>query len=145
MSTDNDQQKLEAKAWKYVNHASGAVMFFDSYLERWPKPRRTRAERICRVTLEEVKNEADLAGLGYRTRNTVIVELPTETFRSIRKQCMERELRDKPITFAFQLDQAGSLTSLDIDGKPIAPRVRRDSDVVPKEPRAPAGSAATSG
>jgi hypothetical protein len=141
MSENTDPQKLEAKAWKYVNHATGAVMFFNSNMGL----RYTRGTRICRVTLEEVKNEADLDGLGYRTRNTIIVELPTETFRSIRKQCLERDLRDAPMKFAFQLDEEGSLRSLDIDGKPIAPRVRRDSDVVPKNPQAPTGGAAISG
>jgi hypothetical protein len=141
MSESTDPQKLEATAWKYVNHATGAVMFFNSHLGL----RYTRGTRICRVTIEEVKNEADLDGLGYRTRNTIIVELPTETFRSIREQCLGRALNERPMTFAFQLDEEGSLRTLDIDGKPVEPRVRRDSVVVPKNPQSPTGGAASSG
>jgi hypothetical protein len=142
MSSNSNGQALDAKAFEYLNHPYGAVMFFDTDRELWRQERAARGSRICRITLEEVKNAADLDGLGYRTRNTLIVELPTDTFQRIRKQLREHDLREQALKLTFQLNDEGSLQSLEINGASVAPRTGRGSQVAPKSsPIAPAGTA----
>lgn len=139
---DMNQQKYTARAFQYVNHQNGAALFFNVEGQLPPREWRARGSAIQRVTIEEVKSEDDLDGVGFRTLNTVIIELYRAAFRRLLESLQERDLRVAPIAFTFRVDQEGSLQDLFIDGEPIAPRVEPPADSAAPSDVAPKNAAA---
>jgi hypothetical protein len=129
---DTKPHRYAANTFKYVNHQNGAALFFD--LEGQPVARAWRAagDVIHRITIEELKSKDDVDGIGFRTQNAAIIELPADDFRNVRRR-LQRDLVAHPVIFEFGVNEEGSLLELYIDGQRFEPRPGRRSSVVSKE------------
>lgn len=132
MSTENSHRTFQVRAWKYVNHPTGAALYCDADEQLWTDPRHAHGKGIVRITLEEVADDASLDGIGFQTRHGVVADVPRSAFRRLRRQLAGRAGEPVSVTGKFRVDGHGSLMELEIDGVVIGQSGAPISDVAPK-------------